>query len=43
LAIYNPVKTIDDLAKEVIAGKWGTGIDRKEKLEAAGYDYNADQ
>ena len=27
------------LAMEVIAGAWGNGAERKEKLEAAGYDY----
>ena len=32
-------KTVSQLADEVIAGKWGTGETRKEKLEAAGYDY----
>lgn len=36
-------KTIDQLAQEVIAGKWGTGTDRKNALTAAGYDYNAVQ
>lgn len=30
---------ITDIAKEVIAGKWGNGQDRKNKLTAAGYDY----
>ncbi len=33
-------KTIDELAQEVINGKWGNGEDRKKKLEEAGYDYN---
>lgn len=32
-------KTVSQLADEVIAGKWGNGETRKEKLEAAGYDY----
>lgn len=32
-------KTVTELAKEVIAGKWGTGSTRKSKLIAAGYDY----
>ena len=32
-------KTVSQLADEVIAGNWGTGETRKEKLEAAGYDY----
>lgn len=36
-------KTHDELAKEVIEGKWGNGDERKKKLEAAGYDYNAVQ
>ena len=36
-------KSVDTLAKEVIAGKWGNGEERKQKLTAAGYDYNAVQ
>lgn len=36
-------KTIDELADEVLAGKWGNGIERKNRLSAAGYDYNAVQ
>ena len=32
-------KSIDELAKEVIRGDWGNGMERKEKLTAAGYDY----
>lgn len=36
-------KTIDELAREVIAGKWGNGADRKNRLTAAGYDYSAVQ
>ena len=36
-------KTIDELAEEVIDGKWGDGEDRKSKLEKAGYDYDAVQ
>ena len=32
-------KSVTALAKEVIAGKWGVGEDRKKKLTAAGYDY----
>lgn len=35
----NPSKTIDELAKEVIDGKWGNNPDRKNRLIAAGYDY----
>lgn len=36
-------KTVDELAKEVLAGKWGNGTDRKNRLEAAGYSYSAVQ
>ena len=36
-------KSVTELAKEVIAGKWGVGEDRKKKLTAAGYDYAAVQ
>ena len=32
-------KSIDTIAEEVIAGKWGNGNDRKIKLENAGYNY----
>ena len=33
-------KSDEDIAKEVIAGKWSNGRERKEKLTDAGYDYN---
>lgn len=36
-------KSVEELAKEVIAGKWGNGNERKEKLQANGYDYDAVQ
>ena len=36
-------KSVDELAREVIAGKWGNGATRKQKLTAAGYDYSAVQ
>lgn len=38
-----PSKTVDEIAKEVIAGKWGNGQDRKDRLTKAGYDYTAVQ
>ena len=38
--IQNGGKSIDELAQEVIAGKWGNGDDRKNKLTAAGYSYD---
>lgn len=31
---------VDRLAKEVIQGKWGNGLDRKYHLEAQGHDYS---
>lgn len=36
-------KSVTEIAKEVIAGKWGNGADRKKRLIAAGYDYYAVQ
>lgn len=36
-------KTVDEIAREVIAGKWGNGSHRKERLTKAGYDYQAVQ
>lgn len=35
-----PVKSLDEVAKEVINGKWGNGSERKERLEASGYVYS---
>lgn len=32
-------KSTEEIAKEVINGKWGAGEERKKKLEAAGYNY----
>lgn len=32
-------KSIDEIAREVIAGKWGNGEDRKTRLTAAGCNY----
>ena len=36
-------KSYEELAREVIEGKWGTGADRKKRLTDAGYDYNSVQ
>ena len=33
-------KSYADIAREVIAGKWGNGATRKIKLQAAGYNYS---
>ena len=35
--------TIDELAQQVLDRKWGNGTERKRRLEAAGYNYNAVQ
>lgn len=37
------VKSNEQLADEVINGKWGNGTDRKNRLTAAGYNYEAVQ
>ena len=39
----NKLKSNEEIAKEVILGKWGNGLTRKTKLKKAGYDYNAIQ
>ena len=36
-------KTNEEIAAEVIAGKWGSGNDRRQRLTMAGYDYKAIQ
>jgi len=39
----NALKSNEEIAKEVLAGKWGNDPDRKNKLKAAGYDHKAIQ
>lgn len=38
-----PTKSNEEIAQEIMEGKWGDGDDRKNRLGAAGYDYNAIQ
>ena len=38
--VYPAKKSVDEVAREVIQGKWGNGSERKNRLTAAGYDYN---
>lgn len=39
--VVEPVlKPLEEIAKEVIAGKWGNGNQRKTALTKAGYNYN---
>lgn len=37
------LKTVDEIAQEVLDNKWGSGEARKARLVAAGYDYGAVQ
>ncbi len=39
----NAKKTVDELAAEVLDGKWGNGAEREKKLTQAGHDYEAVQ
>jgi hypothetical protein len=34
------MKTNQEIAQEILAGKWGNGAERRERLTAAGYNYN---
>lgn len=34
-----PTKSVEQVAQEVIDGKWGNGYTRKQRLEQAGYNY----
>ena len=34
------MKTNQEIAKEIFQGKWGDNLERKRKLEAAGYNYD---
>lgn len=36
-------KSNEEIAKEVLEGKWGVGVERKNRLTEAGYDYAAIQ
>lgn len=36
-------KSNEEIAREVLAGKWGNGAERKKRLTAAGYNYAAIQ
>ena len=38
--VYPAKKSVDEVAREVIQGKWGNGAERKKRLTEAGYDYN---
>ncbi|MGI6535113.1 MAG: N-acetylmuramoyl-L-alanine amidase [Eggerthellaceae bacterium] len=36
-------KSVDEVAREVVAGRWGNGTARREALQKAGYDYGTVQ
>ena len=38
--VYPTKKSVDEIAGEVIQGKWGNGTERKKRLTDAGYDHN---
>ncbi len=35
-----PKKSVEEVAREVLSGKWGNGLERKKNLETAGYNYS---
>lgn len=39
-APQTPSKSVDEVAQDVVNGKYGNGADRKAALEAAGYNYD---
>jgi hypothetical protein len=39
----SPGSSLSEIAREVIAGLWGSGQERKDRLTAAGHDYTAVQ
>ncbi len=39
----SPAKSVSELAREVMDGKWGNGAERRKRLTAAGHDYEAVQ
>lgn len=41
--LVSTTKSIDEMANEVIQGKWGNNPERKQRLIQAGYDYTAIQ
>jgi len=41
--VEDKLKTVEEIAKEVIVGKWGNGAERKRRLAQAGYDAAAVQ
>lgn len=42
-SILQPTKSVNEIVTEVLAGKWGNGEDRKNRLKQAGYNYETIQ
>jgi len=42
-SVSQPTKSVNEIVNEVLAGKWGNGEDRKNKLKQAGYNYETIQ
>ena len=40
IPLLSPRKSVEEVAREVVDGKWGNGAERKSRLEAAGYNYS---
>ena len=38
--VYPVKKSVDEVAREVIQGKWSNGAERKKRLTDPGYHYN---
>lgn len=41
--VSTQMKSVSEIAQEVLSGLWGNGDERKKLLTSAGYDYNAVQ
>ena len=41
--ILAPKASLDEIARKVIRGEFGNGAERRTKVAAAGYDYDAVQ
>lgn len=41
--VSRPGKSVNEIVSEVLAGKWGNGEDRKNRLRQAGYNYETIQ
>lgn len=39
VVVQTDTKSLEEIAREVIAGKWGNGMERRAKLTDAGYNY----